>query len=398
MTKVSISDLIQKKLKRSYKMLKSGKDIRFLEQDHVNVKLQNKNSYESFDDISVNGSDKTKNCIPENLYQSSNQSHVDCFLSEKQNNKIALSSFSTQQINQTTGCINNRETSLHTTDDIDVDIENRVLDDVALDKNNRNLDRINPFLKYTKRRRTNNTSKSEHPIATSFICKQKECQICNIDQLLPDDWRFFLKTEFDKRYFSQIKNALHCSDSFIPSVNRIFYFSELTRLKNLKAVILGQDPYHTPGKATGLAFAVSDGFKISPSLRVIYEELSIEYPDFETPKHGNLGYWAEQGVLLLNNILTVPKSMPLGHANIGWELFTTEILSKINNEFENIVFMLWGSSARLKGSIIDRSRHLVLEVDHPNSFGNSSFKNCQHFIRCNRYLEDHDKVPIDWQI
>jgi uracil-DNA glycosylase len=133
-------------------------------------------------------------------------------------------------------------------------------------------------------------------------------------------------------------------------------------------VILGQDPYHGPGQAHGLSFSVQDGVKLPPSLKNIHKELKLEYPDFEIPASGNLTHWAEQGVLLLNSILTVEASKPASHSKIGWEKFTDSIISHLSDKREGIIFLLWGNFARSKKTLIDPSRHHILEAPHPSPF------------------------------
>ncbi len=186
-------------------------------------------------------------------------------------------------------------------------------------------------------------------------------------------------------------------NSIFPSIENVFKEFELCDPSNLKVVVLGQDPYPTIGHAHGLAFSVSEELKKLPkSLQNIYKEIKLEYPEF-SPKSGNLIHWAEQGVLLLNSILTVRESQPGSHAQIGWQTFTDSIIEIIDQEYDNIVFVLWGAYAQSKNKLIKNPNALVLESPHPSPlsayrgfFGNN------HFKQINKYLEDNGVKPIRW--
>ena len=164
-------------------------------------------------------------------------------------------------------------------------------------------------------------------------------------------------------------------------------------------VILGQDPYHGPNQANGLAFSVHQKVSIPPSLHNIYEELSHDIPGFQIPTHGSLKHWAEQGVFLLNTVLTVRAGAPQSHQGLGWQRFTDEVFRIINKEKEHVVFMLWGSSARAKRREIDENKHLVLTAPHPSPLSAyRGFFGCQHFSKANAWLKEKGLEPIDWQV
>lgn len=206
------------------------------------------------------------------------------------------------------------------------------------------------------------------------------------------DWYNLLYDEFERPYFIELMDFLDAEydirkKEIYPERSNIFNALNLTPFEDVKVVIIGQDPYHNPGQANGLAFSVPDKCAIPPSLRNVYKELGIESDS------GNLEGWAKQGVLLLNSILTVEKNKPLSHAEKGWEIFTDEIIELLNYEKSKLVFMLWGKYAQEKGKVIDRTRHLVLEAPHPSPFSAyKGFLGCGHFEKCNKYL----KEPVNW--
>lgn len=173
----------------------------------------------------------------------------------------------------------------------------------------------------------------------------------------------------------------------------------LTELKNIKVVIIGQDPYHQPGQAMGLSFSVRPGCAVPPTLNNIYKELQADIPGFIIPSHGCLTSWAKQGVLLLNSILTVQEGKALSHADIGWEWFTNRVIEELKYNKKNLVYMLWGSKAKTKCKMIDRKANLVLECAHPSPLSaHRGFFGCRHFSQANAYLQKHGKAPIDWQL
>jgi uracil-DNA glycosylase len=227
-------------------------------------------------------------------------------------------------------------------------------------------------------------------------CKVINCKVCNIESFINKNWLDLLKDEIKKEYFLNIKNILHTDLIFYPALDKIFNFTHFSSFENIKVVIIGQDPYHNPGQAMGLSFSVPKNIKAPPSLVNIYKELTIDIPTFVTPSHGDLTSWAKQGVLLLNDTLTVLKNKPASHSEIGWKLFTKKILELINIKLDNVVFMLWGNHARQKRKLIDDSKHLILEAGHPSPFSVKTFQGCKHFSKANEYLKKHSKTEINW--
>lgn len=207
----------------------------------------------------------------------------------------------------------------------------------------------------------------------------------------------------DEPYF---KNALNYYDSLVsngivcfPPRELIFNAFKLTAFDNIKVVILGQDPYHNYNEAMGLSFSVPMGIKVPPSLVNIYKELEQDIPGFVIPQHGDLTKWAQQGVLLLNNVLTVSLNQPNSHANQGWEQFTDAVICAINSRLQNVVYILWGSKAQSKGKSIDRANNFVIEAPHPSPLSAyRGFFGGKYFSRANEYLIAHGKSPIDWQV
>jgi len=178
----------------------------------------------------------------------------------------------------------------------------------------------------------------------------------------------------------------------------VFNAFKLTQLETLKVVILGQDPYHGPNQSHGLCFSVLKGNKIPPSLRNIYKELAADIRNFEPPSHGDLSHWAEQGVLLLNTVLTVEQAQAHSHKKIGWEQFTDGVISTINRECENLIFLLWGAPAQKKSALIDEKRHTILTAVHPSPLSAyRGFFGCKHFSKTNQILNSQGKQAIDWQ-
>ncbi len=183
-----------------------------------------------------------------------------------------------------------------------------------------------------------------------------------------------------------------------PPGSQIFSALDLTPFDKVKVVILGQDPYHGPGQAHGLCFSVAPGTPIPPSLLNIFKEISRDL-DLPRPTHGCLTGWARQGVLLLNNALTVEHGMAGSHKDKGWELLTDACIEALSRERENLVFLLWGSHAQAKGRLIDAKRHLVLKAPHPSPLSaHRGFLGCGHFSKTNRYLEESGRSPIDWSL
>lgn len=213
-----------------------------------------------------------------------------------------------------------------------------------------------------------------------------------------ESWQEFLESEFDKPYFKELSKFLHDEyehKTIFPPKNLVFS-AFTTDLNEVKVVILGQDPYHTPGAAEGLAFSVPPSQPIPPSLINIYKEIDDDI-GYHANTSGNLRNWQKQGVLLLNTVLTVEAHKPKSHSGKGWEIFTTAVISYLNSNKDNLVFILWGRDARNKKSLIDTSRHLVLESAHPSPLSAyNGFFGCKHFSKCNDYLKKHSRTPIEW--
>lgn len=185
--------------------------------------------------------------------------------------------------------------------------------------------------------------------------------------------------------------------SIYPPQQDVFNALRSTGLADVKIVILGQDPYHGPNQAHGLSFSVRPGLPTPPSLVNIYKELVTDIPGFERPSHGYLQSWADQGVLLLNTVLTVEGSQAHSHAKLGWETFTDKVIAALNKHRKRIIFLLWGSLAQKKGNIIDRNRHYVLKASHPSPLSaHRGFLGCRHFSQANALLVQQGLTPIDW--
>ena len=216
-----------------------------------------------------------------------------------------------------------------------------------------------------------------------------------------NDWDALLKDEFTKDYYLKLREFLKSEYStrvIYPSMYDIFNALKHTAYKDVKAVILGQDPYHQKGQAHGMCFSVNPGVQIPPSLMNIYKELHEELGCY-MPDNGYLMPWAKQGVFLLNTVLTVRDSSPKSHAGKGWEVFTDHAIQKISASDQPVVFLLWGRDARSKAQMIDRSRHLVLEAAHPSPLSAyNGFFGCGHFRTANAFLKDSGRGEISWQI
>lgn len=215
-------------------------------------------------------------------------------------------------------------------------------------------------------------------------------------------WHDVIGDEKEKTYFQQIMqfvtNERNSSKIIYPPQKDVFNAFRFTPFSDIKAVILGQDPYHGPNQAHGLSFSVLPGIKPPPSLQNMYKELTNDIIGFQMPNHGYLGYWAEQGVLLLNNVLTVQAGHAHSHAKIGWETFTDHVIDAINEHLSGVVFLLWGSPAQKKGQFIDRQKHHVLTSVHPSPLSaHRGFFGCRHFSKTNEILLQQGKTPIDWQ-
>lgn len=216
-------------------------------------------------------------------------------------------------------------------------------------------------------------------------------------------WKDVIGAEKQAPYFQQIMQFVEqerqSGKTIYPPANDVFNAFKATEFDDVKVVILGQDPYHGPGQAHGLCFSVQPGVKTPPSLANMYKELKQSIPGFEIPEHGYLQKWAEQGVLLLNTVLTVEQGNAHSHSKIGWEQFTDKVIEALNFNACGIVFMLWGSHAQKKGAHIDTNKHYVLKTAHPSPLSaHRGFLGCGHFVQCNALLEQQGKTAINWQI
>lgn len=222
------------------------------------------------------------------------------------------------------------------------------------------------------------------------------------DTKLENSWRERLRSDFESAYMAELRQFLGeqkaLGKTIYPAGDEIFAALNATAFEAVKVVILGQDPYHGPGQAHGLSFSVRKGVRIPPSLQNIYKELATDV-NFVRPDHGCLSEWAEQGVLLLNSVLTVEAGLAASHQGKGWEKFTDSVVSHLNVNATGIVFILWGNYAQKKGAMIDRDRHLVLQSVHPSPLSASrGFFGNHHFSKSNEYLLAQDKSAIDWQL
>lgn len=219
--------------------------------------------------------------------------------------------------------------------------------------------------------------------------------------ILKNDWKDLLDDEFNKEYYQTLRNFLtneYKTKTIYPDKYDIFNALHFTSYKDIKVVILGQDPYHGPGQAHGLSFSVNPGIKIPPSLLNIYKELNSDLGCY-IPNNGYLKKWADQGVLLLNTSLTVRAGAANSHKNIGWEIFTDKIISLVNEKDDPVVFLLWGNNAIKKKNLITNKRHLILTSVHPSPLSASrGFFGSRPFSKINNFLISVNKKAIDWQI
>ncbi len=218
---------------------------------------------------------------------------------------------------------------------------------------------------------------------------------------ITNGWKRIIDEEKEKDYFVNLKRFLleeYEKHTIYPKKGEIFKCFELTDFKDVKVVILGQDPYHQPFQAHGLCFSVNKGVKVPPSLVNIYKEINSDL-GCKIPTHGNLTKWASQGVLLLNTIMSVRDSSPMSHSNKGWEVFTNRVIEELNKDDNPKVFMLWGSPSRKKKELITNNKHLILETVHPSPLSAyNGFFGCKHFSKANKYLKDNNREEIDWEI
>lgn len=218
---------------------------------------------------------------------------------------------------------------------------------------------------------------------------------------LINDWKYLLDNEFTTDYYTNLKSFLineYNTQTIYPHMNNIFNALNFTEYKDVKVLILGQDPYHGPNQAHGLSFSVNIGEKTPPSLRNIYKELNSDLNCF-IPNNGYLKKWSDQGVLLLNSVLTVRAHTPNAHKNMGWETFTDKIISLLNDKQEPVVFILWGNYAIKKSSLIMNKHHLIITSVHPSPLSASrGFFGSKPFSKTNNFLLSIGQSPIDWQI
>ncbi len=222
------------------------------------------------------------------------------------------------------------------------------------------------------------------------------------DVKMEESWRQLLHREFEQDYFAKIKAAILKDKqekiTVYPPGSRIFNAFNTTPFDDVKIVILGQDPYHQPGQAMGLSFSVPQNTRIPPSLQNIYKELARSIEGFTIPHHGDLSPWAQQGVFLLNAVLTVRQAQAASHSKIGWQQFTDAVISAISEHKEGVIFMLWGNFAKNKAALIDESKHHILTSVHPSPLAGGAFIGCNHFKEANEILIRQKQTPIHWQV
>lgn len=220
-----------------------------------------------------------------------------------------------------------------------------------------------------------------------------------MDVKIEESWKRVLAPEFEKPYFQDLVRQLHeekrAGRVIYPPGPLIFNAFNLTPFDKVKVVIIGQDPYHGPGQAEGLSFSVPHGIPLPPSLVNIYKEIESDL-GVQLHKDGSLRGWAEQGVFLLNAVLTVRAGQPTSHSRIGWAEFTDAVIRTLSDRREGLVFLLWGNFARSKSALIDTSRHSVLEAPHPSPLARGAFFGCRHFSKANQILVAQGLSPIDW--
>ena len=221
-----------------------------------------------------------------------------------------------------------------------------------------------------------------------------------MDVKIEPSWKQQLAEEFGKPYFQNLTQFVrqeYASGTCYPPGRLIFNAFDTTPFNDVRVVILGQDPYHGPGQAHGLCFSVNDGIAFPPSLQNIFKEIQAE-TGAPIPQSGNLTRWAKQGVLMLNNVLTVRRAQANSHKGMGWEQFTDAVIRCISDRCEGVVFMLWGNFARTKRELIDHSRHHVLEAAHPSPLARGAFFGSRHFSQANALLAARGLTQIDWKL
>ena len=220
-------------------------------------------------------------------------------------------------------------------------------------------------------------------------------------KIIGNDWDNVLSDEFDKPYYQRLREFLneeYSNHTIYPLPKYIYTALKLTTYKDVKVVILGQDPYHEPNQAHGLAFSVGKNVEIPPSLQNIYKELHDELGCY-IPNNGYLKKWADQGVLLLNTVLTVQAHNAFSHRDKGWEQFTDAVIRAVNAQDRPVVYLLWGSPSQKKAAMLNNPKQLVLKAPHPSPLSvYRGFWGCGHFAKCNAFLQENGQSPIDWQI
>ena len=219
---------------------------------------------------------------------------------------------------------------------------------------------------------------------------------------IEQSWKKILNEEFEKEYFHKIvtflKSEKEVGKVIYPPGRQIFSAFEYTPIDRVKVVVIGQDPYHNPGQAHGLSFSVPDGFPAPPSLVNIFKEIQSDL-EINLSGKSNLQKWAEQGVLMLNATLTVEANKPMSHSQVGWHLFTDEVIRKISIHKDHVVFLLWGKFAQNKEALIDRNKHNILKAAHPSPLSAyNGFFGCKHFSKTNQWLQEKGQTAIDWQL
>ena len=247
----------------------------------------------------------------------------------------------------------------------------------------------------------NVTSTSLNVTSTSLNVTSTSLNVTSLKSIVPSSWQPFLELETTKPYYKELEGYLNqrraAGTTIYPPENEIFNAFKLTPLDRLKVVILGQDPYHGAGQAHGLCFSVRKGNRIPPSLRNIFKELHTDL-GHDIPEYGELIAWAEQGVFLLNAILTVEQKTPAAHKNQGWETFTDAAIQHISEQRDKVVFILWGAFAQKKKSLINASKHLIISAPHPAAEvyagGKAGFFGSKPFSQANAFLEQE----VDWEL
>lgn len=222
-------------------------------------------------------------------------------------------------------------------------------------------------------------------------------------KIIENSWKDFFESEFKKDYIVELENKIQERKDngaiIYPEEDKIFEAYKMIELNDIKVVIIGQDPYHGKNQAHGLAFSVNKGIKIPPSLKNMYKELENSVENFKMPEHGYLKSWSEQGVFLLNNVLTVEEASPDSHKNFGWEVFTDNTIKFIDENCENVVFVLWGGNAKKKIKILNKNKNLILTAAHPSPLSvYRGFYGCNHFNLINEYLISKNRTPINWNL